>query len=281
MNAGTASERSEQGFETSGRRTWRTSAFVVSLVLLLFVALPPISIWARRYEFVEALQFVVLVAVVPALFVNGAPWRLLRLSSSSRAQVESVALSDLDTPGPIDRIASRRLRHREPIRSVGVLLVYGVITVFWRIPFAVDALARHPWLLVVEVLTVPTIAIVLWTELVDSPPLSPRLVRPYRIALGAVSMWLIWILAYFVALSHGVWYHAYHHHRGVGISLVADQQLTAGVMWIISGIVYISLIYRNLYRWLQSEEDPNEELHQLIRFERIRRGASKASGLSS
>ena len=52
------------------------------------------------------------------------------------------------------------------------------------------------------------------------------------------------------------------------LSLAMDQQLTAGVMWGVAG-VFIPLIW-NLLQWLSSEEDPDEELHRLVREERRR-----------
>jgi hypothetical protein len=83
-------------------------------------------------------------------------------------------------------------------------------------------------------------------------------------------MWTIWVLAYLVGLSHGSWYPAYVHHPGRGFSLSADQQLTTGTMWFVSGCAFIPVVFWNLIRWLQSEEDPDEELHRLVRQERTR-----------
>ena len=135
---------------------------------------------------------------------------------------------------------------------------------------AVDALARHRWLVLVEAATLVAVGVGLWLELVESPPLVPRLPRPGRVALAAVSMWTVWILAYLVGLSHASWYPAYPHHAGTGFSLSADQQLTTGMMWFVSACAFIPVVYWNLIRWLQSEEDPDDELHHLMRQERIR-----------
>ena len=41
-------------------------------------------------------------------------------------------------------------------------------------------------------------------------------------------------------------------------------------MWFISGCAFVPVVFWNLIRWLQSEEDPDEELHRLLRQERIR-----------
>jgi cytochrome c oxidase assembly factor CtaG len=153
-----------------------------------------------------------------------------------------------------------------------VLFASGFLgaVIFWRTPLSVDALARHPWLLAAEAVTLVAAGVGLWLELVESPPLTPRLSRPNRVALAAVSMWTIWILAYLVGLSHGPWYPGYAHQPGRGLSLSADQQLTTGTMWFVSGCAFVPVVFWNLIRWLQTEEDPDQELHHLVRLERTR-----------
>lgn len=279
MSDRTAPERSTQRVVTGHGQTWRAPALVLGCVAFIVLILPPVATLARRYEFVQSLQFSFFIAGIPALLVIGAPWRFLHLSTASIDDIQARPIAELKDVGPVDRWSAGRLRHLQPIRSVVVFVVYAIVAVAWRTPAAVNGLANQPWLLLVEAATVLPVGIWLWTELVESPPLTPRLVRPHRIGLSAVSMWIIWILAYVVAFSHGVWYSAYHHHPGVGVSLSADQQMTAGMMWLVSGTVYISLSFWNLYKWLQSEEDPSNELHRLARFERIRRGAGDTSGV--
>ena len=43
------------------------------------VVVPPLSVSADRYDWAEALQFMVLALVAPGLVVAGAPWDLLGL----------------------------------------------------------------------------------------------------------------------------------------------------------------------------------------------------------
>jgi len=63
---------------SDSERVWLALGAVVLLVLGLA---PPLTTWARHYEFVEALQFSVFAMVVPALLTCGAPWRFLRLAA--------------------------------------------------------------------------------------------------------------------------------------------------------------------------------------------------------
>ena len=279
MTAGAESDRSPQAFNADSHRAFRDVLLVVALVLLALCLVPPLATEARRYEFAEAIQFSILGVVIPALVAVGAPWRRLGLASDSASEpgVEmpapsadtrgTVAPADL---GPVDRLARGRRRHPEVLRSACLFALYLAGAILWRIPASVNALIRHPWLLGVEAVTLVAVGTGLWLELVESPPLVPRLSRPHRVALAAVSMWAVWVLAYLVGLSHASWYHAFTHHAGTGLSLSADQQLSTGVMWFISGCAFIPVVFWNLVQWLQSEEDPDEELHHLLRIERLR-----------
>jgi cytochrome c oxidase assembly factor CtaG len=218
--------------------------------------------------------------VVPALVVMGAPWRLVGLASAPTSPPDDDVDPALTDGRPVDRLARGRRRHPEVLRSVGFAVVFLAGAVAWRVPPSVNALAHHRWLVVVEAVTLVPAGMGLWLELVESPPLTPRLSRPHRVALAAVCMWTIWVLAYLVGLSHASWYHAYAHHPGAGLSLSADQQLTTGVMWFISGCAFVPVVFWNLIRWLQSEEDPDQEMHRMLRQERIR-GRTIEGGSSS
>jgi cytochrome c oxidase assembly factor CtaG len=272
VSTGTGSDRSPLPVQPERHRTARTVILAAGLALLALCLVPPLSSEARRYEFVEAIQYCLLVVVVPALAVIGAPWRPLGLASADALPVDvgGDAAQAPAGPRPVDRLAHGRRRHPEALRSACFVALYLAGAVLWRTPVGVNALARHPWLVAVEAVTLVPLGMGLWLELVDSPPLTPRLSRPHRVALAAVCMWTIWVLAYLVGLSHASWYHAYVHHAGSGLSLSADQQLTTGVMWFISGCAFVPVVFWNLIRWLQSEEDPDEELHRLLRQERIR-----------
>ena len=272
MSTGTGTDRSLPHVQSEAHRTGRTVLLAVALVLMVLCLVPPLSTEARRYEFVEALQFSLLVVAVPALAAIGAPWRLLGLASPELPPPNpdgepSETKVDLR---PVDRLAQGRRRHPEALRSACFAGVYLAAAILWRIPPSVNALARHPWLVALEAVCLVPAGIGLWLELVESPPLVPRLSRPHRVALAAIAMWTIWVLAYLVGLSHASWYHAYAHRAGAGLSLFADQQLTTGTMWVVSACAFIPVVYWNLIRWLQSEEDPDEEMHRLVRQERTR-----------
>jgi cytochrome c oxidase assembly factor CtaG len=265
VTSGTASSRSAAAVQT-----FRSVLSISAVVLFIACLVPPLSPFARRYEFVEALQFTLLAVVVPVLVVSGAPWRRLGLAAHRELVDEAHVAVPAGELRLLDRLARGRRRHPEAIRSVLFAASYLAVVILWRIPLTVDALARHPWLLAAEAVSLVVGGVGLWLELIESPPLMPRLARPHRVALAAVSMWVIWVLAYLVGLAHGTWYHGYVHTPGHGYSVSADQQLTSGIMWFVSGCAFIPVVFWNLIRWLQSEENPDEELYRLVRQERTR-----------
>jgi len=249
----------------------RPALAVLAPVLLVLSVVPPLATYARRFEFVEAIQFCLLAIIVPVFIVSGAPWRRLGLVAGEPPVVG--ADGDVVAPaglGPVDRLALGRRHHPAPWRAVVVAAAYLALVVLWRIPLTVDALARHRWLVFVEAAVLVPSGMALWLELVESPPLTPRLTRPHRVAMAAVVMWVIWVLAYLVGLAHGAWYDGFDHTLATGISVSADQQLTSGVMWALSGAAFVPVVFWNLIHWLQSEEDPDDELYRLLRQERFR-----------
>lgn len=225
-------------------------------VAVLVVLVPPISGLAQRYDWAEALQFVMFALVAPGLLVAGAPWPWLGLGRPAAA------------------LAEARRRHPERVRSAALVAVALACMVSWRVPAAVDALRPGGGLVALEVATLGLSGTVLWLECLSSPPLGPRSSRPVRMGVAAVSMWTIWVLAYLVAMSTGDWYRAYRHVPGHGLSLVADQQVTAGVMWAVASACFVPIIFFNLFHWLHDEEDPDEALRRLERDER-RRGSPR------
>ena len=260
MKAGVAPERS--GAVTLPIRRW--SLLGAALVCLL-TFLPPLSSLAHRYELGQVLRYGLWAMVVPTLVVVGAPWRHAAWAAT---------------------LAQRRRRYSELWRSVGFVLLYGLVMVWWFTPMSVRATWSHPWLRVIEAVTLIAGGIGLWLELAESPPLAPRVGGLRSVVLGTAAMWLVWIEAYLLGLSHSSWYRSFGHVGGHGLSQAADQQLAAVVLWFIAALVFVPVIFWNAMRWLQSEQDPDHELRRLMREERRdpgdlmqrRRGAAPREG---
>jgi cytochrome c oxidase assembly factor CtaG len=218
------------------------------LVLGVVVVLPPLFGLVRRYEFVEAVQFSVYAMVVPALIALGAPWEGFGSPPGRRTELGRV-------PSWLDRLVSRRQRHRSPTRSALVLAAFMAVVVAWRTPGAVAALVAHPWFVALEAASLAVVGVALWLELVESGRLAPRARRPFRAVMAAVAMWTVWTIAYLGGFSSTTWYTGFHHLAGRGLSAAADQQFSTAVCWFVAALSFMPVVFWNLLTWLRSEDD--------------------------
>lgn len=245
------------------RATW--TLLGAAIVLALVVLAPPVGLLARRYVVAETVQFAVLAVIVPVLVVVSAPWsgsdHLLAVTGAGpgreRARLPFFA-----------RVATARRRHRSPVRSIAYLAAYLAAVIGWRIPPSVDALRRIAGLSLLEAATLLVLGVLLWLEIVVSPPFVPRSAYPMRLGVTVVAMWITWMIGYLLGFSHVSWYHAYVHTPSSGLSLIADQQLAAGALWVIPAMAYLPAVLSNLMAWLKDSEDPDDEMRQLLRAER-------------
>ena len=117
-----------------------------------------------------------------------------------------------------------------------------------------DALARHPALVAVELVTLLAAGTGLWLELVSSPPMAPRLPNPHRAAIAALAMWSTWAVGYALGLANHAVFHGYDG-PGSALSAVADAPFltTAGRI-------------EALYLATLSRAPRPEELNRLVRY---------------
>ena len=217
-------------------------------LLAIVVLVPPLSGLARRYEFVEALQFSVLAMELPALVVLGA------------------------------RSAPRRPARRRPGSAFYLGLFMGAV-IAWRTPVAVDALQRLPWLVAAEVLSLVPVGAGFWLQLVQSPRGLPASNRPVRAAMADVAMWTVWIVAYLVGFSSSSWYKAFHHVAGRGLSTAADQQFSTAVLWFMAAVAFMPVVFWNLAAWLRSEDQQAAGYRSLSGGETSQLGANRSASL--
>ncbi len=243
---------------------------ISGLVFWILCLVPPVSQWARHYEYVESVRFCFFAIVVPALLVTGDPWRWLGLASRDSYVGNADGIAGPPTKAKwIDRVALARLGRSGNRQAYVLTILFCAVAILLRTASVVDSVRSHPWLAPIESLVLVGVGVLLWADLVESPPMKPSATRPYRIGMSAVSMWTVWVLAYMGAMAHGSWYPAFVHVAGHGLSLAADQQLSTGIMWLLCAGAFLPVIFWNLVHWLQSEENPDDELHRIVRRERI------------
>jgi cytochrome c oxidase assembly factor CtaG len=251
VSAATATPGERNVTAPPGPPSWRRWLAAAGLVLVLACLVPPLSVLARRYVLVESIQFSAFAVAGPALIVLGAPWRLLHLS------------------GPAGRLAAAHRGNRSFPRAGSFLLAFIGVCLAWRLPPVMDALARQPALVIPQAVTLLAAGSALWLELVDSPPVAPRLPRPQRAAVAALAMWSIWIVAYVLgSASHGVF--SAYDAAGSGLSAVADQEIAVGLVWAVAGCCFVPVVMASMLGWLAGGEDADEEFQRVFRDENER-----------
>jgi cytochrome c oxidase assembly factor CtaG len=224
----------------------------LAIVVLVVAVTPPFSTDARKYVFVEAIQFALVALALPALVALSAPF--------------SRVIARWDEPRLV-RVLARREEIRRTrggfLRLIALLLPYLAAFVVWRIPVSVDALANTPALVVAEIATFLVVGVAFWFELVHEPPLPPIVSAGQHVVPATIAMWMIWILAYFVGFSHAVWFPSVHPHRP-GLSVVADQELSSGTLWLASAAAFLPVIFTNLMRFLRGDDEVQDEVHEIV-----------------
>ena len=201
---------------------------------------PPLSVLARRYLFVESIQFCVFAMAAPALVALGGT---ARLGARDPARLPS---------------APRPAGARRPwfVAALSYLIAWVVLCLFWRLPAVLDGLARHPVLVLPEALTLGAAGLGLWLVLVPGPP--PRRPRPERALLAALAMWSIWVIAYLLGFANDSVVHAYDQ-AGSHLGTVSDQEITAFVLWAAAAAAFLPVVFTTLFTWLKDSSEPAGE----------------------
>jgi len=141
-----------------------------------------------------------------------------------------------------------------------LLVVFIGVSLAWRVPPVLDALARHPGLVAAEAITLLAAGIGLWVGLVRSPAPAPQLSGGQRAAIAALAMWSTWIAAYALGFSSQPLVHAYAGDSGLGV--VADQEIAVFLVWGVAGVCFVPVIFAGLFSWLRDSDDIGKEFKQ-------------------
>jgi putative membrane protein len=235
------------------RRARRRSACFYAGMATIFLALaPPIDSLSQKLFWVHMIQHVLLLTVAAPLIVLGAPWMSMWRPLPLRFR-RSAARTIAHAPG----CAPVRALGRWLGRPLGAWLAFSVGLVAWHIPVAYDATLHHAAIHALEHTTFLVFGILLWAQVLASPPLRMRLSplgRVYYITAAAVVGWVISLV---LAFAQAPLYPAYAAiaHRPGGISALGDQQIAAGMMLVPGSFTMTLFVFIGLYRWLGQDED--------------------------
>ncbi len=225
----------------------RSAAFYISLATLFIALDSPIEGYSKQLFWVHMIQHVLLMLVAAPLLVFSCPWiRLFRALPLSWRRRLARGLAQGERTAPL-RALGRWLG--APVTS---LVLWSAVLLGWHIPVMFNATLNSEWLHVLEHILFFTTSVLLFKQVIVSPPLRARLGDAQRVVYVIAAMTVSWILAVILALSPEPLYAHYAHlaSRPGGISALADQQLAAGVMWVPGSITFVIIMIVYVHRWL-------------------------------
>jgi putative membrane protein len=235
------------GRSRSPTARWRSCSFYAGLAVTVLALEGPIDDYAPTLLWVHMLQHVLLIGFAAPLIVLGAPWmsiwRPLPLGFR-RGVAGTLARSPIAAPL---RTLGRLLG-----RPSAAWIAFNADLLFWHLPFAYDLTLRSEAVHVLEHVTFLLFAVLLWSQLLDSPPLRAPLSPIARVYYCASSMIPGWVLSLVLAFAVRPLYPAYAHVIDApgGISPLVDQQIAAGIMLVFGSLAGTVYVFLGLYSWL-------------------------------
>jgi putative membrane protein len=233
----------------SGRRRrsgdLRAVWFYAGLATVLLAVDSPLDTLSERSFAAHMAQHVLLLTVAPPLIVLAAPWpRLWRpLPLRFRRSLARFVVRD-----------PRARPLRAAARALGgpavAWLAFDANLVLWHLPALYDATLRDPVVHDAEHLLFLGTGLLLWAQVLDSPPLHARLDDLRRAGYLALATLVSWALAVVLAFAPHPLYRPYAAlvHRPGGLSALADQHIAAGVMWVPGSLAFTIAIVAFLLR---------------------------------
>jgi cytochrome c oxidase assembly factor CtaG len=240
-----ATEAGRQGRSMAPPQVRRAVAFQAGLLLAVLAVVSPMGYWSYRYIWVRNFQDVILTIAAPALIVLGAPWLPLRRGLGLAVRDRRAAGSDA---------AGQDWSPGWPVLPIVVTVMFCVVWWVWHLAGPFDAAVRSPAVYALEVITYLAAGILMWLQLVESPPLRPQLPPLRRIALVLVLAASGTVLGLIRAYGPGVAYPAYLDSGRSVAAVVSDQQAGGAILWVIPLIPLSILAVGLATRWLSEEE---------------------------
>lgn len=230
---------------------WRLRglAFYAGLVALALAIDSPVDYWADKYLFAHMLQHVLLGFIAPPLIVLGAPWLPLRRGLPSPARR---LLARAVAAGRKQRFV--RGLTRGLTNPVLAFLLFNGAMVAWHLPYLYDVALQnrtvHIW---AEHASMFAFGMLLWLQVLDSPPFHPRFTALGREALTVgTNAIMVGIAMTLVLFSHSL-YPVYAHQSHVILSQFSDQQVAGSTLWACGEVTLAPTLYWNIQLWLRRQ----------------------------
>ncbi len=247
VGAGTAAYLYWRGRRTASealgrQRSWDTGdlAFTCGLGILLIALVSPISSFDTTAQWDHMVQHVLLLLVAPPLILLGDPFRTAwagYLATQGRpVKVEGTIPARL-----------MRVLHSGPRAAALIAVAFIVDLLVWHLPPVYDATLRLASVHDLEHLSFLVVGLLFWDQVVSRLREPGQLSLMGQATLILVGLFVSWGLAIVIAYATQPLY-AYPVPRQ-GLSLLADQEIAAGVMWIPGSVPFLAALLSLGIRW--------------------------------
>jgi putative membrane protein len=221
------------------------TAFALGIGALLLALVSPISYFDITFQWDHMVQHVLLLLVAPPLILLADPFRTAwagYLAAQGRPIV-------VEGTWPA---RAMRVVHSGPRAAAVVVVVFSVDLLFWHLPGVYDATLRIASVHDLEHLTFLVAGLLFWDQVISPIQATGRLSLLGRAVVVLAGMFVSWGLAIVIGYATLPLY-AYPPPTG-GLTLLADQEIAAGVMWVPGGTPFlIALIYLGI-RWFEVDD---------------------------
>jgi putative membrane protein len=221
------------------------TAFTLGLGALVLALVSPIAFFDITLQWDHMLQHVLLLLVAPPLILLGDPFRTA-WAGYLAAQGRPIAIAG-SRPA---RVVS--VLHSGGKAATAIVLLFSVNLLFWHIPSVYNATLRTASIHDLEHLTFLVLGLLFWDQVITPFGITSRLSLLGRASVILAGMGVSWVLAIAIGYATQPLY-AYPVPTG-GLSLLADQEIAAGVMWVPGSTPFlIALLYLGI-RWFDAED---------------------------
>jgi putative membrane protein len=221
------------------------TAFVLGIGALLLALISPISYFDITLQWDHMVQHVLLLLVAPPLILLADPFRTV-WAGYLAAQGRPIVIEGTWPARMMGKL------HSGPRAAAVVVALFSVDLLLWHLPPIYNATLRIASVHDLEHLTFLVVGLLFWDQVISPLQVPGRLSLLGRGAVVMVGMFVSWGLAIVIGYATHPLY-AYPVPHG-GLSLLGDQEIAAGVMWVPGGVPFlIALLYLGI-RWFEVDD---------------------------
>jgi putative membrane protein len=221
------------------------TAFALGLGALLLALVSPIAYFDITWQWDHMLQHVLLLLVAPPLILLADPFRTA-WAGYLAAQGRPIQVAGT-WPARVVRVL-----HSGPKAATVVVVLFSVNLLFWHLPPVYNDTLRIVSIHDLEHLTFLVLGLLFWDQVISPLAAPGRLSLMGRAMVVLAGTFVSWGLAVAIGYASHPLY-AYPTPTG-GFSLLADQEIAAGVMWVPGSVPFlIALLYLGIV-WFEVEE---------------------------